>query len=164
MAPKNMKDTFYEDLNKTPASAHMKVVLIGDFNGQISKRLPNEDGILENLLVMLKNKLLPNNISTDIQGKYNLLEETLQEISKKLHISKNRKDKIGDEARQLMETRTCRRKIRNRTMQYHIEKSGGIKKSLKELKENTAWITSIKSKATGKKETKRPETIEIARA
>ncbi|GBP21852.1 RNA-directed DNA polymerase from mobile element jockey [Eumeta japonica] len=49
-------------------------------------------------------------------------------------------------------------------MQYHIAKSGGIKKALKELKENTAWITSIKSKATGKKETKRPEIMEIATA
>ncbi|GBP08171.1 hypothetical protein EVAR_2953_1 [Eumeta japonica] len=39
---------------------------------------------------------------------------------------------------------------------------GGIKKALKELKENTAWITSIKSKATGKKETKRPEIMEEA--
>ncbi|GBP92207.1 hypothetical protein EVAR_63872_1 [Eumeta japonica] len=41
---------------------------------------------------------------------------------------------------------------------------GGTKKALKELKDNTAWITSIKSKATGKKETKRPEIMEIATA
>ncbi|CAB3254815.1 unnamed protein product [Arctia plantaginis] len=75
---------------------------------------------------------------------------------------KNRRDKIGNEARNLIETRTNRKQLRSRTIKYHIERSGGLKKALKELKENTAWIPSIKSKTSGKKETKRPKIIEIA--
>ncbi|CAH2103439.1 unnamed protein product [Euphydryas editha] len=301
MAPKDTKETFYEDLEKTLTSAHKKIVLMGDFNGQIGERLPNEDSILghfstgkrndngqrllnlaqthnlkilnsffkknrnrkwtwispdgnvkneidfilsnkpqffkdiktinklnfntnhrmvrgaiylneikkkrqytkkgtpanqiplpvpKDLLVTLKNNLPSNIISDDIQRKYNLLEKALQEVSRKLYTSKNKKDKIGDEARHLIETRkillnnknqnriqithlskqinekirTHRKQIRNMTIQYHIEKSGGIKKALKELKENTSWIPSIKSKTTGMKETKRPEIMEIATA
>lgn len=299
VAPKDIKDSFYEDLEKTLASAHKTIVLMGDFNGQIGERLPNEDRILgqfstgkrnnngqrlvnlaqahnlkilnsffkkntnkkwtwispdgnvkneidfiisnkpqffkdvdtinefnfntnhrmvrgkiylkkpkkrrqcikkriqpnqiplsipDNLLTTLKEKTLACNKIEKIQEKYNLLEGTIQELSAKLYTSKNKKDKIGEEARHLIETRktllenkiqnrsqivhlskqinekirTHRKQIRNRTIQYHIEKSGGIKKALKELKENTPWIPCIKNKTSGKTETKRPKIIEIA--
>lgn len=299
IAPKDIKDSFYEELEKTLASAHKTIFLMGDFNGQIGERLPNEDGILgqfstgkrnnngqrlvslaqahnlrilnsffkkktnkkwtwispngnvkneidfilsnkphffkdvdtvnkfnfntnhrmvrgsiyqkkpkkrrqcsknrtqsnqippsipENLLISLVDKTSECNKIENIQEKYDLLEKTIQEISIKLYTSKNKKDKIGVEARHLIETRKTllenkkqnrreisyvskeinekirihRKQIRNRTIQYHIEKTGGIKKALKELKENTSWIPGIKKKSTGKIENKRPEITEIA--
>ncbi|CAG4949079.1 unnamed protein product [Colias eurytheme] len=299
LAPKDIKDNFYEDLDKTLAGAHKAIILMGDFNGQIGKRLANENNTLgqfstgkrndngqrlvhlaqehnlrilnslykknknkkwtwispdgnvkneidfilsnkpkffkdittinkfnfntnhrmvrgaiylneikkrrqytkkgitpsqipltvpENLLTTLKENLLNNNKSENIQEKYNIIEKALKEISRKLYTLKNKRDKIGDEARHLLETRktllrnkkqnrtqitqlskqinekirTHRKQIRNRTIQFHIEKSGGIKKALKELRENTCWIPSIKSKTSNKKATKRPEIMEIA--
>lgn len=299
IAPRDIKDSFYEDLDRTLADAHKAVVLLGDFNSQIGKRLTSENNILgqfstgirnengqrlvdlaqahnltilnslykknknkkwtwmspdgnvkneidfilsnkpkffkdintinnfnfntnhrmvrgaihlkeikkkrqhpkekitpgqipltipENLLTTLEDNVLNNNRSENIQEKYNIIEKALQEISRKLYTLKNKTDKIGDEARQLIETRKTllknkknnrtqitqlskqinekirahRTQIRNRTIQYHIEKTGGIKKALKELRENTCWIPSIKSNTMNKKATKRPEIIEIA--
>lgn len=46
LTPKDIKDNFYEDLDRTLADAHKAIILMGDFNGQIGKRLTNENNIL----------------------------------------------------------------------------------------------------------------------
>ncbi|XP_063536006.1 uncharacterized protein LOC134745845 [Cydia strobilella] len=133
--------------------------------------------------MMIKNK----NEDT-IQNKYNTLERELKAISCKINNSKIYKDKIGDEARALMETRkrlivnrTVNRKeiaelnkeINNKirkhtarsrlqTIQHHIERTGGTKKALKELRDKTEWIPNLHNKVTATKVSTRPLIIDTA--
>ncbi|CAG5057586.1 unnamed protein product [Parnassius apollo] len=106
---------------------------MGDFNRKIGKRLPNEDGIVGQFSTGKRN----NNGQRHVN-----LAQLSKQISEKI--------------------RTHRNHIKNRIIQYHIEKSGGIEKALKNLKENTSWIPCIKNKTSGNTETKRPEIIEVA--
>ncbi|GBP63129.1 hypothetical protein EVAR_50060_1 [Eumeta japonica] len=77
------------------------------------------------------------------KDKYNL--KAISEISKKISNS-IKKD---------------RTKRRINIINYHIKKTGGVKKALKELVESKKWIPNIRNK-TGKQETKRRNIIQIA--
>ncbi|KAL0840884.1 hypothetical protein ABMA28_014685 [Loxostege sticticalis] len=143
----------------------------------------------DELLIPVKNNLsLKMSKISDIQEKYDLLEEELKNLSEKLRYLKTTKDKIGFEAKKLIEYRKLllenkkenrksiasiskqiteeirkhRNDIRRSKLQYHIEKTGGIKKALKELKETTTWIPSMKSKTTRKKATNRTQITDVA--
>lgn len=144
--------------------------------------------IPENLLTPLRSKRTEIEDIVNIQEKYNRLEEEIQKVSEKLCCVKKKKDGIGDKARSLIDSRKIllgnrkenriqitklskqineeirihRKEMRSRTIQFHIEKSGGIKKALKELKETTCWIPNINNKTSRKKETRRPQIMQIA--
>ncbi|GBP19524.1 Retrovirus-related Pol polyprotein from transposon TNT 1-94 [Eumeta japonica] len=70
----------------------------------------------------------------------------ISEISKKINYS----------------IRNHRQKTRQEKFILHIEMTGNVKKSKKELQEYTNWIPEMKETKDSKKKTKRPEILEIA--
>lgn len=146
--------------------------------------LPIPEKILGSLEHVLQNKMKETD---NLQDKYNMLENVLRETEQKTTSVKIFKDKIGEEARELIKKRQalrqqktstrkeisdiskninqCIRKHRQKTrtdnITYHIESTGGVKKAWKELQENTDWIPNIKDKKI-KTQTKRSEILEVA--
>ncbi|KOB64397.1 Endonuclease-reverse transcriptase [Operophtera brumata] len=128
-----------------------------------------------------------DNPNYNLQVKYNTLEKLLRETEQKTASVKLVKDKIGEEAKELIKKRQalrqqksstrkeisdisksinqCIRKHRQKTrtdkITYHIESTGGVKKAWKELQENTDWISNMKDKKI-KTQTKRSEILEVA--
>ncbi|KAL0841626.1 hypothetical protein ABMA28_015281 [Loxostege sticticalis] len=125
--------------------------------------------ISEEMVVKLKESLPEMSLIKTMQEKYDILEKHILDVGKKLSIEKSKKDRVGDEARELMEKRrelildrktnikeiediskkitTSIRKhqqlTRIETIRKEIEKTGGIKKALKQLKEHKIWMPSI---------------------
>ncbi|XP_047998769.1 uncharacterized protein LOC125236115 [Leguminivora glycinivorella] len=140
----------------------------------------------KDLLTSLHTNLKTFKMEDTVQNKYDTLERELKAISSKVNNSKIHKDKVGDEARALMEIRrnlitnrgenrkkiadlskqinTKIRKHMERTrlqaIQYHIEKTGGTKKALKELRDKTEWIPNLKDITTANKVFSRPMIID----
>lgn len=106
-----------------------------------------------------------------LQGKYNFLEKELININKS-SMKKVKKNKLGEETLKLMEERNAmldkrkdntqniasiskkiqemirkdKKAERLNILKEQIEKTGGIKKGLKQLKEYTNWIPNMKTK------------------
>ncbi|KOB70157.1 Endonuclease-reverse transcriptase, partial [Operophtera brumata] len=137
-----------------------------------------------------QNKLAEIKKHKTLQNKYDFLENTLKGVNK-LRTKKGKRDKLGDETRKLMEERNellekrkdnrqkianiskkiqvsirrHRKKERLNILKEQIEKTGGIKKGLKQLKEYTQWIPNIKNqnkKKTGQLTTKRLSIAKVA--
>ncbi|CAK1591052.1 unnamed protein product [Parnassius mnemosyne] len=120
--------------------------------------------IADNILESLENNLKATNNAKDVQEKYDTLVNELNKVENKARINKDTKDKIGPEARNLiiqrkslyedrkinkkkieilskeinLQIRKHREKRRNNTINYYIEKLGGVTKAWDELRERTA--------------------------
>ncbi|XP_045541562.1 craniofacial development protein 2-like [Papilio machaon] len=144
----------------------------------------NNDMLLNNITSALKNI---DKVSNSVQEKYNYLLKALTTETKRTNLETKRS--ISCEAKKLLEERKIllskekdketRKKIselskkineqirkdrktkRTRNLQKHIEKTGGIKKAIKELDAQKEWMPSAKSKE-GKYCTGRSEIIKIA--
>ncbi|KAJ8724843.1 hypothetical protein PYW07_015801 [Mythimna separata] len=146
--------------------------------------------IPQKVLNELEDKLKQIEGTTTPQEKYNFLEKELIKLNKSR--SKNvKKNKLGEETLNLMEERKKmlekrkdnkenisiiskkiqssirkhRKSERLKVLREQIEKTGGIKKGLKELREYTQWIPNIKTKSKKKNEkltTKRPLIAKVA--
>ncbi|XP_050563541.1 LINE-1 retrotransposable element ORF2 protein [Spodoptera frugiperda] len=110
-------------------------------------------GSSQNILTKPKKNYTENETKTLIEERRSLLKlkkdkhnlKAISEISKKISNS-IKKD---------------RTKKRINTINYHIKKTGGVKKALNELVESKNWIPNIRNK-NGKQETKRGNIIQIA--
>lgn len=125
--------------------------------------------------------------TTSIQEKYNIIERELIGLNKQFKTISEKRDRIGPEARNLIiqrqnllmdkknnrkeitsiskqineSIRKYRHKTRTDRIQNCIEKTGGVKKAMKELKEEKSWIPSIQDK--NKKQTsKRLHIMDVA--
>ncbi|CAH2099838.1 unnamed protein product [Euphydryas editha] len=135
--------------------------------------------IPKNILSDLRNKLQETDEIKSTQEKYNFLEKELINLIKSSS-KKEKTNKLGEETLKLMETRngmlgnrrdnkqkiaSISKKIhesirkhkkeeRLRVLREQIEKTGGINKGLKQLKEYTQWIPNIKTKSKKNKNEK----------
>jgi exonuclease III len=142
---------------------------------------------LKELEDSLENKL-KNIQPTYIQERYNCIELELKNLTNKLKPEFKKKDQIGEEARELLKARKkmiingnvnksdiaeiskninnsikkYRKKQRTDTIMAHIEKTGGIKRAEKELREYKTWIPNMKDNKTGKKKTNRKDMMAVA--
>jgi hypothetical protein len=122
-----------------------------------------------------------------IQDKYNILEKALNNTNQHFKRAAQEKDKLGEKARHLIKQRQQlmvnkkqnrkhiteiskninesirkhRSKVRLERIRTSIESTGGIKKSMKDLIHEKAWIPSIKNKNQDQV-SKRSQIIETA--
>ncbi|CAH2090863.1 unnamed protein product [Euphydryas editha] len=135
--------------------------------------------IPKNILSDLRNKLQETDEIKSTQEKYNFLEKELINLIKSSS-KKEKTNKFGEETLKLMETRNGmlgnrrdnkqkiasisikihesirkhKKEERLRVLREQIEKTGGINKGLKQLKEYTQWIPNIKTKSKKNKNEK----------
>lgn len=146
--------------------------------------LPLPSHVLESL----KTKLIPISELRTVQEKYDTLEEEIKGTNKTLEKDKPFKDRIGMEARRLIkqrallfknrknnrqnivkiskeiytEIRKYRNTQKNKLIQLHITRLGGIKSAWKELQDHTNWITNVTHHKTQKHKSKRNEILNTA--
>lgn len=144
--------------------------------------------IPENILEALHSNLKKIENLKEVQVKYDALEKELKETESKMRTTREEKDKLGPKARKLimqrktlirdrrnnkkeitnlskeinLQIRKHREKLRTETLNYHIEKSGGVKKAWVELRDNLTWIDSMKNHRNKKSKTNRIEILEVA--
>lgn len=145
--------------------------------------LPIPDNILENL----KTALADVHKQKSVQDKYDKLVYELQHINSELSTFSKVKDKLGTKAVTLIkerrnmlldrknkekeiveiskkirqEIRAHKNKSMTETFMYHIQRTGGVKKGLKELREKTTWIPNISDKNL-KITAERPKIMNVA--
>lgn len=92
--------------------------------------------------------------NTHIGNKSQLSEHTLQQIDerKKLITHQSRKENrnlISDLSKRIRESIRKDRKVKRlKTLEYHIQKTGGVKKALKELRESgKEWVPKLKRRS-----------------
>ncbi|XP_013147693.1 PREDICTED: uncharacterized protein LOC106110415 [Papilio polytes] len=137
--------------------------------------MPNKNITLQpiphNALNDLKKSLMNLEIHETVQSKYDFLENSLIGVNK-LRTKKDNNNKLGNETIKLMEERNKmldnrkenrkdianiskriqtsirrhRKEERIKVLREQIEKTGGTKKGLKQLKEYTLWIPKVKTK------------------
>ena len=118
----------------------------------------------DRFILKLKNETNKINANTK---RNKISEKTKHLLLQRKDLLKNKRDKekfklIAEISKKINEQiRKDRKSNRLNTIRLHIEKTGGIKKALKELKVKTDWIPSIRNKS-GINITKRPEIIQIA--
>lgn len=151
-------------------------------------KLPITLPISENILDSLEDKLKILRNIKGIQEKYDALEKDLKEIEVDCIKSKTTKDKLGSSASLLIEQRKIlfedrktnrkeivklskeinqqirkhRQKHRTETINYSIEKSGGVKKAWQLLRESSDWIENMTQRRTKRNKTNRTEILKIA--
>ncbi|CAH2104883.1 unnamed protein product [Euphydryas editha] len=92
-------------------------------------------------------------------------QQLLEERKKLLEIRENsqeRRNKIIEVSKKINESIRKDRKIkRQKTLEKHIERTGGIKKAMKELNDKNEWMLKVKTKNRNHT-SKRPEILKIA--
>ncbi|KAI8427328.1 hypothetical protein MSG28_001907 [Choristoneura fumiferana] len=144
--------------------------------------------LTQDILNNLENDLKNIKKNTTLQEKYNVLEKTLKGVSQERKTNE-KKSKLGDEAIQLMHKRNqmlenrkdnkqniskiskeiqasirkYRKAERIKVLKEQIEKTGGVKKGLKQLKDYTQWIPNMKTNNKGKNKKVTTERSAIAK-
>lgn len=140
------------------------------------------EALSANLKLLAKNQHFNKDLS--IEEKYNKFIQILKEATRKTNTEDNRaiskqtqellqerknlikgkedKYKISEISKKINEQIRKDRKIkRDNTMKKHIEKTGGIKKAIKELTEKKDWMPKVKTDKNNYT-CKRPEILELA--
>lgn len=135
-------------------------------NLQIS--IDNKEGVsIQEKYNKLLNQLktVPRKVNTNSKKRVSLRSKQLLQKRKELLQEKKTKDnrrKIAEISKSISkELRNERKTKRFNTMKNYIEKTGGIKKALKELNRKKDWILNTKKK-DGKITEKRPEILKAA--
>ncbi|KAJ0180583.1 hypothetical protein K1T71_003987 [Dendrolimus kikuchii] len=141
-----------------------KEILTKNLKGKLHETFPCNLSVTQkydHFIKTINNEITKSNSSI----KKEITPETLKLINRRKEMlhnrTKNHKEIIKISKEINVKIRKDRKLKRKETIKTHIEKTGGIKKALKELTNKKDWMTSLKDK-TGKITRKRMEILQIA--
>lgn len=93
-------------------------------------------------------------------------DKTIKDTLERTLLFNNRKynkQHITKQSKEInVEIRKYREKLRTETIQFHLTKSGRLKKAWKELQKSSSWINNITHHKIKKRNSKRTEILEAA--
>lgn len=141
--------------NRSSDQRMLPTLMDGSRLGEVKKQVSNEGLDPIEKYELLEKRLQTSINRNQVNNKYQLSDYTLHLLKdrKDLISSKPRKEtikKITDLSKKIRENiRKDRKRIRLKTLEHHITRTGGVNKALKELRESgKEWIPRLKKKTT----------------